>query len=74
MGPSVMGDKTERVGEIEMDLNTLSYKEFGVIGANPLQELGIFFSILLLETKQNERKSQQTFPIHRYSLKARYGL
>lgn len=57
-----------------MDLNTLSYKEFGVIGANPLQELGIFFSILLLETKQNERKSQQTFPIHRYSLKARYGL
>lgn len=40
-----------------MDLNKLSYKEFGVIGANPLEELNIFFSILLLNMKQNSNKA-----------------
>lgn len=50
---------------IKMDLNKPSCKEFGVVGENPLQELTIFFSILLLKTKQ------QTFPINGDSEKAR---
>lgn len=58
-GPDVTGDKTEgQGGESGQDgSEQLSYEEFGVIGANPLQELTLF---LEYAASQNAIEQQKT--------------
>lgn len=48
-----------------MDPNKLSYKEFGVTGANPFQELNFFFfsvDCFSKQNKQNKTNSNKPFP------------
>ena len=55
VGLNIVGGETGRVGWGWWSrwIWTSSCKEFGVGGANPLQELKMFFSILLPKAKQN---------------------